>query len=116
MKSELVQFEKEEAEQRLRVPTLSDDEDLSIVEANNKATRSAEKVLDVVRAVETLAHGPIENNVAPKSPGGPNSELKTTTIVMSKHTLAPQALPTTTVSTIFFYFINIYLLCFCLCA
>lgn len=45
------------------------------------------KVLDVVRAVETLAQGPIENSVPPKSP---TSELKTTTIVMSKHTLATQ--------------------------
>lgn len=32
-----------------------------------------------------------EANVPPKSPGGSNSsELKTTTIVMSKHTLATQ--------------------------
>ncbi|XP_049821121.1 protein lap4 isoform X4 [Aethina tumida] len=90
MKSELVQFEKEEAEKRLQAVDRSE-EDLSLVEA--KATTPAEKVLDVVRAVETLAQGPIENSVPPKSPGGPNSELKTTTIVMSKHTLAAQ--PTT---------------------
>lgn len=33
------------------------------------------------------------NSVKPKSPGGPKSGdiQKTTTIVMSKHTLAPQA-------------------------
>lgn len=93
MKSELVQFEKEEAEKRLRLPE-SVEEEMSIVEA--KPITSADKVLDVVRAVETLAHCPtVENSVPPKSPGGPNSELKTTTIVMSKHTLAPQA---TTVS------------------
>lgn len=54
------------------------------------------QVLDVVHAVETLAKGPQENVAPPKSPGGPNSELKTTTIVMSKHTLAAQP---TTVST-----------------
>ncbi|XP_017775340.1 PREDICTED: protein lap4-like isoform X3 [Nicrophorus vespilloides] len=85
MKSELVQFEKEEAEKRLRVQ--EDFEDMSLVEA--KPTTPADKVLDVVRAVETLAQGP-DAAVPPKSPGGPNSELKTTTIVMSKHTLAPQ--------------------------
>lgn len=94
MKAELVQFERDEAEKRLIVPIKSE-EDLSLVESKYPAT-PAEKVLDVVRAVETLTHGPAENAVAPKSPGGPNSELKTTTVVMSKHTLAPQ---TTTVST-----------------
>ncbi|XP_064213806.1 protein lap4 isoform X4 [Tribolium castaneum] len=84
IKSEIVQFEKEqEAEKRLKLTENSDDE-LHLVEAK-ASTTPADKVLDVVRAVETLA----ENSVPPKSPGGPNSELKTTTIVMSKHTLAP---------------------------
>lgn len=94
MKSELVQFEKEEAEKRLKPLNQSTDDDLSLVEA--KPTTPAEKVLDVVRAVENLTHsgGPTENSVPPKSPGGPNSELKTTTIVMSKHTLAAQTTPT----------------------
>lgn len=87
MKSELVQFEKEEAEKRLQ-PIHQSEEDLSIIEA--KPSSPADKVLDVVRAVETLAHGPMENSMPPKSP---NPELKTTTIVMSKHTLSPQ--PTT---------------------
>ncbi|XP_044762164.1 protein lap4-like isoform X3 [Coccinella septempunctata] len=87
MKSELVQFEKEEAEHRLRLPSTSE-EDLSLIE--HKAASPADKVLDVVRAVETLAHqGPVENSVPPKSPVN-SAELKTTTIVMSKHTLAPQ--------------------------
>lgn len=93
MKAELVQFEKDEAEKRLTLSNKSD-ENLSLIEPRHAIT-PAEKVLDVVRAVETLAHNPAEI-VAPKSPGGPNSELKTTTVVMSKHTLAPQ---TTTVST-----------------
>lgn len=93
MKAELVQFEKDEAEKRLTISTKSD-ENLSLIESRHPIT-PAEKVLDVVRAVETLAHMPPENPTAPKSPGGPNSELKTTTVVMSKHTLAPQA---TTVS------------------
>lgn len=90
MKAELVQFEKDEAEKRLIAPVKSQ-EDLSLVESKYSAT-PAEKVLDVVRAVETLTHHhhPSENTVAPKSPGGPNSEVKTTTVVMSKHTLAPQ--------------------------
>ncbi|EEZ97547.2 hypothetical protein TcasGA2_TC011397 [Tribolium castaneum] len=88
IKSEIVQFEKEqEAEKRLKLTENSDDE-LHLVEAK-ASTTPADKVLDVVRAVETLA----ENSVPPKSPGGPNSELKTTTIVMSKHTLAPTTTP-----------------------
>lgn len=52
------------------------------------------KVLDVVRAAEMLTLNSTESNtVKPKSPGGPKSgdSLKTTTVVMSKHTLAPQA-------------------------
>ncbi|XP_030757853.1 protein lap4 isoform X4 [Sitophilus oryzae] len=80
-------FEKEEAEKRLQ-PLYQSEEDLSLVEA--KPTTPAEKVMDVVHAVETLARGNQENAAPPKSPGGPNSELKTTTVVMSKHTLAPQ--------------------------
>ena len=50
------------------------------------------QVLDVVRAAELLVNkpsSPTEMLVA-KSPGGPKTDLKTTTIVMSKHTLAPQ--------------------------
>lgn len=88
MRAELVQFEQDEAEKRLMLPIKSE-EDLSLVEVGPPT--AAEKVLDVVRAVETLAHGTVDNLVTPKSPGGPNSELKTTTVVMSKHTLAPQA-------------------------
>lgn len=101
---ELAQFEKEEAERRLH-PIHQTEEELSLVQS--KPHSPAEKVnkyilqtkeiyvycyqvLDVVRAVETLAQGPMENTMPPKSP---NPELKTTTIVMSKHTLAPQ--PTT---------------------
>lgn len=87
MRSELVQFEKEEAEKRLRQNDISE-EDLSLVEA--KLTSPADKVLDVVKAVENLTLVS-DSQTAPKSPGGPNSELKTTTIVMSKHTLAPQS-------------------------
>lgn len=51
------------------------------------------QVLDVVRAAELLAQGQNDLQYKPKSPGGPMSTdtLKTTTIVMSGHTLAPQA-------------------------
>lgn len=93
MKTELVQFEKEEAEKRIK---LSDTQQDDLAVELRQTTTPVEKVMDVVRAVETLAHGPVDSTVAPKSPGGPNSELKTTTVVMSKHTLAAQA---TTVST-----------------
>ncbi|XP_018896338.2 uncharacterized protein [Bemisia tabaci] len=49
-------------------------------------------VLDVVRAAEQLVLDANDLQLNPKSPGGPKSgnSLKTTTIVMSKHTLAPQ--------------------------
>ncbi|XP_072380006.1 uncharacterized protein scrib isoform X5 [Diabrotica undecimpunctata] len=88
VKAELLQLDKDEVEKRLQPIHQEEEEEFSLVEA--KPPSPADKVLDVVRAVETLAHGPMENSVPPKSP---NSELKTTTIVMSKHTLAPQ--PTT---------------------
>lgn len=52
------------------------------------------QVLDVVRAAELLASQGTDSLPKPKSPGGPMSgggdTLKTTTIVMSGHTLAPQ--------------------------
>lgn len=103
MRSEIVQFEKEEAEKRLRIPEHTE-EDMSLIEA--KHTTPVEKVMDVVRAVENLTHVPSDAAVPPKSPGGPNTELKTTTVVMSKHTLATNP---TTVSKVFFYWV----LCFC---
>ncbi|XP_018334001.1 protein lap4 isoform X2 [Agrilus planipennis] len=90
LRSELDQFEKEDAEKRLGLIERQSEEDLSLVEARH-ATTPVEKVMDVVRAVENLAlSSTTETPVAPKSPGGPNTELKTTTVVMSKHTLAPQ--------------------------
>lgn len=49
-----------------------------------------QQVLDAVRAAEMLV-----SNMVPKSPGPNRVDMKTTTIVMSKHTLAPQ---TSTVS------------------
>ncbi|XP_076672832.1 scribble planar cell polarity protein isoform X4 [Andrena cerasifolii] len=78
MKAELVAWEQEERERAL-------------IEHREKST--PEKVLDVVRAAESLvskSNSPVDMTVAPpKSPGG-TKDLKTTTIVMSKHTLAPQ--------------------------
>lgn len=61
-----------------------------IVEYKDKEKTTGDKVMDVVRAAEILAaQGQVE---VPKSPGGPLAPetLKTTTIVMSGHTLAPQ--------------------------
>ncbi|KAG5875963.1 hypothetical protein JTB14_034384 [Gonioctena quinquepunctata] len=84
LKANLFQFEKEEAEKQLQ-PIYQAEEEFSVVEA--KPPSPADKVLDAVRAVETLAQGPTEHYLPPKSP---TQELKTTTIVMSKHTLAPQ--------------------------
>ncbi|XP_034935994.1 protein lap4 isoform X2 [Chelonus insularis] len=77
MKEELVAWEQEERERAL-------------IEHREKST--PEKVMDVVRAAESLvnkSNSPVDTPIPPKSPGG-NKDLKTTTIVMSKHTLAPQ--------------------------
>ncbi|KAK0178982.1 hypothetical protein PV327_007813 [Microctonus hyperodae] len=80
MKAELVAWEQEERERAL-------------IEQREKST--PEKVLDVVRAAESLVNkpnSPVDSTtpIPPKSPGGTKDHLKTTTIVMSKHTLAPQ--------------------------
>ncbi|XP_046742127.1 protein lap4 isoform X6 [Diprion similis] len=86
MKAELVAWEQEER-------------DRAMMEYREKST--PEKVLDVVRAAESLVNkpnSPVDMHVPPKSPGG-TKDLKTTTIVMTKHTLAPQnSTPTTTPS------------------
>ncbi|XP_039314899.1 protein lap4 isoform X3 [Solenopsis invicta] len=77
MKAELVAWEQEERERAL---------------AEQREKSTPEKVLDVVRAAESLvskSNSPVDMVVPPKSPGG-TKDLKTTTIVMSKHTLAPQ--------------------------
>ncbi|XP_022161283.1 protein scribble homolog isoform X4 [Myzus persicae] len=67
-------------------------ESMELDEVKEKSTQ--EKVLDVVRAAEMLTLNSTDSNsIKPKSPGGPKSGdiQKTTTIVMSKHTLAPQS-------------------------
>ncbi|XP_076374423.1 scribble planar cell polarity protein isoform X3 [Megalopta genalis] len=77
MKAEMVAWEQQEERER------------ALIEQREKST--PEKVLDVVRAAESLvskSNSPVDM-VPPKSPGG-TKDLKTTTIVMSKHTLAPQ--------------------------
>lgn len=58
----------------------------------NQEVSQADKVLDVVKAVENLAMGTGDMTGSPKSPGVNNAELKKTTIVMSKHTLASPSL------------------------
>ncbi|CAB0038792.1 unnamed protein product, partial [Trichogramma brassicae] len=82
MKAEMVAWEQEERERAL-------------LEQRGKTT--PEKVLDIVRAAESLVikpSSPVDSTtpIPPKSPGG-TKDLKTTTIVMSKHTLAPQTPP-----------------------
>ncbi|XP_058792362.1 protein lap4 isoform X10 [Phymastichus coffea] len=82
MKAELVAWEQEERERAL-------------LEQKEKTT--PEKVLDFVRAAESLVNkpsSPVDSTtpIPPKSPGG-TKDLKTTTIVMSKHTLTPQTPP-----------------------
>ncbi|KAK6629848.1 hypothetical protein RUM43_003668 [Polyplax serrata] len=64
-----------------------DDNRLTVAEKS-----TPEKVLDVVRAVEMLVNKPSSPTelAPPKSPKLSPTEHKTTTIVMSKHTLAPQ--------------------------
>uniref|UniRef100_A0A146L2K0 Protein lap4 n=3 Tax=Lygus hesperus TaxID=30085 RepID=A0A146L2K0_LYGHE len=98
MKQELVSWEKEEHEKKEKEKEIK--EQGMEVEEFNKDKSTPEKVMDVVRAAEMLAlsGGAVTtaaNDVVakPKSPGGPKSgdSLKTTTIVMSKHTLAPQS-------------------------
>ncbi|XP_033230330.1 protein lap4 isoform X3 [Belonocnema kinseyi] len=77
MKADLVAWEQEERERAL---------------INQREKSTPEKVLDVVRAAESLVNkpnSPVDVPAPPKSPGG-TKDLKTTTIVMSKHTLAPQ--------------------------
>ncbi|KAJ1522122.1 hypothetical protein ONE63_002433 [Megalurothrips usitatus] len=105
MKQELVQWEQEqeerdrelrereeEREREHQVALQQAQNDLQLEPVREKST--PERVLDVVRAAEMLVKpsSPTELLV-PKSPGGPKSaeSLKTTTIVMSKHTLAPQS-------------------------
>uniref|UniRef100_A0A8D8H6Y1 Protein lap4 n=1 Tax=Culex pipiens TaxID=7175 RepID=A0A8D8H6Y1_CULPI len=71
-----------------RVTPVSGDSQ-ALVAAREKST--PEKVLDIVRAAESLALGgsALVENGPPKSPTEPSAEplQKTTTIVMSKHTL-----------------------------
>ncbi|XP_024086270.1 protein lap4 isoform X1 [Cimex lectularius] len=86
MKQELVAWEKEEERKKEK------DVQMDVEHVKDKST--PEKVMEVVRAVEILANTNESNQPSkPKSPGGPKStdSLKTTTIVMSKHTLAPQS-------------------------
>ncbi|XP_031785534.1 protein lap4 isoform X11 [Nasonia vitripennis] len=90
MKAELVAWEKEERERAL-------------LEHREKAEKTVpDKLLDFVKAADALVskpNSPVDciSPIPPKSPGG-TKDLKTTTIVMSKHTLAPQSPPPTPVS------------------
>ncbi|KAJ9582199.1 hypothetical protein L9F63_003465, partial [Diploptera punctata] len=92
MKQELVEWEKEEKERKDKELEVHQGQQLvSLAEAAREKS-TPERVLDVVRAAELLVNKPSSPTemLVPKSPGGPKTDLKTTTIVMSKHTLAPQ--------------------------
>ncbi|XP_068081484.1 protein lap4 isoform X6 [Anabrus simplex] len=93
MKKELVEWEREEQERKDReLATLQGQQQLVSLADAAREKSTPEKVLDVVRAAELLVHKPSSPTemLVPKSPGGPKTDLKTTTIVMTKHTLAPQ--------------------------
>lgn len=96
MKKEMVEWEKEENEKRVKENSEMEIAEYKQVEEGelevfkDKEKSTGDKVMDVVRAAELLASQGLPET--PKSPGGPLSAdmLKTTTIVMSGHTLAPQ--------------------------
>ncbi|XP_019697619.1 protein lap4 isoform X3 [Harpegnathos saltator] len=80
---------REQEEMNAELESWEKEEERALVEQREKST--PEKVLDVVRAAESLvskSNSPVDM-IPPKSPGG-TKDLKTTTIVMSKHTLAAQ--------------------------
>ena len=83
-----MEWEKEENAKRNKdIAAYCKPEDLTLAEYKSKST--PDKVLEVVKAVEKLAYptSNTENFIeAPRSPGIP----KTTTVVMSKHSLEPQ--------------------------
>ncbi|XP_069692497.1 protein lap4 isoform X4 [Periplaneta americana] len=92
MKQELVEWEKEEQDRKDQELAIHQGQQtVSLAEAAREKS-TPERVLDVVRAAELLVNKPSSPTemTVPKSPGGPKTDLKTTTIVMSKHTLAPQ--------------------------
>uniref|UniRef100_A0A8D8M1Z3 Protein lap4 n=1 Tax=Cacopsylla melanoneura TaxID=428564 RepID=A0A8D8M1Z3_9HEMI len=93
MKKEMVEWEKQEEEERR-------ENNLELDEVREKST--PEMVLDVVKAAEQLALVGAKENpgaaIPPKSPGpgsrSAGESIKTTTVVMSKHTLqTPQTPP-----------------------
>ncbi|XP_037081638.1 protein lap4-like [Pollicipes pollicipes] len=65
--------------------------DGALQRARSTASLDAAEVMEVVRAAEILSHAPLPpNTVLPGSPPARHAPKKTT-IVMSKHTLSPQA-------------------------
>ncbi|PNF31126.1 hypothetical protein B7P43_G15522 [Cryptotermes secundus] len=92
MKQELVEWEKEEQERREKELAIQQGQQIVSLGDAAREKSTPERVLDVVRAAELLVNKPSSPTelMVPKSPGGPKTDLKTTTIVMSKHTLAPQ--------------------------
>ncbi|KAL1123176.1 hypothetical protein AAG570_002263, partial [Ranatra chinensis] len=92
MKKELVEWEEQERKEKENNSVVDEIKEKSTPEMKCLKIPFCFQVLDVVRAAEILALGGNEVVAKPKSPGGPNAgdSLKTTTVVMSKHTRAPQ--------------------------
>ncbi|XP_026318579.1 protein lap4 isoform X4 [Hyposmocoma kahamanoa] len=71
-------------EQHFQQDLVEFEHEKQVAEMREKST--PEKVLDIVHAVESIALEP-----RPMSPTSPEPQHKTTTVVMSKHTLQPQS-------------------------
>ncbi|XP_041968103.1 protein lap4 isoform X23 [Aricia agestis] len=72
------------SEQRVQQDLVEFEYEKQVAETRGKST--PEKVMDIVHAVESIA-------LEPGPPTSPEAQHKTTTVVMSKHTLQPQASP-----------------------
>ncbi|XP_071451174.1 protein lap4 isoform X3 [Hetaerina americana] len=116
MKQEMAEWEKEEMDRRsvvpAPVPTASSGPLVPLDGTLGKEKSTPEKVLEIVRVAESLANmqpgaqsqqnsgnSAVLSSSAVTDPQSPTpGDLKTTTVVMSKHTLAPQTstpIPTT---------------------
>ncbi|XP_063893859.1 protein lap4 isoform X15 [Helicoverpa armigera] len=74
----------QQQEQQFQQDLVEFEHEKQVAEVREKST--PEKVLDIVHAVESMA-------LEPAPPISPELQHKTTTVVMSKHTLQPQASP-----------------------
>ncbi|XP_047025774.1 protein lap4 isoform X13 [Helicoverpa zea] len=77
-------LQQQQQEQQFQQDLVEFEHEKQVAEVREKST--PEKVLDIVHAVESMA-------LEPAPPISPELQHKTTTVVMSKHTLQPQASP-----------------------